>query len=266
MMLSFIYVTLIFKQGFTFRETLLFNVMELIPDNFHYMLFYLFVFLTIHSLIRQLKIRTLQGVVKNYFFKKRGGLMRDIRIFMFMDLISSTTYAEKLGYSKYSSFIKDIYKELDEFVLETKGCIYQYVGDEVVIVWPLPEGLQNLNCVRFFVLFEQRLLELKDYFLSNYQIFPKFKAGIHYGEVAIAEVGGILRKDIAFHGDPVNTTARICSKCSELKEKMLLSGDLVSKLCLVNKGLVYESIGAYKLKGKKYETELFKLGNYILEN
>ena len=178
-----------------------------------------------------------------------------------MDLISSTSYAEKLGYSKYSSFIKDIYRELDEFVLETKGNIYQYVGDEVVIVWPLNEGIQNVNCVRFFMLFEKRIAELKVYFQSNYGIYPKFKAGFHYGEVAIAEIGGILRKDIAFHGDTVNTTARICSKCSELKEKMLFSGDLVNKLILENKEIVYESIGAYQLKGKKLVTELFKINN-----
>ena len=261
MMLSSIYITLIFKDGFSVREAMLFNVTDLIPENFRYMLFYLFVFLTIHTLIRQLKIRTLHGVVKHFFFKKRSGPIRDTRIFMFMDLISSTSYAEKLGYSKYSSFIKDIYRELDEFVLETKGNIYQYVGDEVVIVWPLNEGIQNVNCVRFFMLFEKRIAELKVYFQSNYGIYPKFKAGFHYGEVAIAEIGGILRKDIAFHGDTVNTTARICSKCSELKEKMLFSGDLVNKLILENKEIVYESIGAYQLKGKKLVTELFKINN-----
>ena len=65
------------------------------------------------------------------------GPVADNRIFMFMDLIDSTSYAEKLGYIKYSKFIIDVYKELDEYVLETKGHIYQYVGDEVVIVWSL---------------------------------------------------------------------------------------------------------------------------------
>lgn len=262
MMLSFIYITLFFKEGLTLNELFSVNLFELIPENFQYMLFYLFVFLTIHSLIKQLKTRTLQGVVKNYLFKKRKGSMQDTRIFMFMDLKSSTTYAEKLGYARYSNFITDIYNELDEFVLETKGNIYQYVGDEVVIVWQLKDGIQNLNCLRFFILFERRISELKEYFLNRYGIFPEFKAGFHFGEVAITEVGGLLRKDVAFHGDPVNTTARICSKCSELEEKMLISGDLVNELFSVDKSLIYVSIGSFKLKGKKLATELFKLKNY----
>lgn len=177
---------------------------------------------------------------------------------MFMDLIASTSYAEKLGYIKYSKFIIDVYKELDEYVLETKGHIYQYVGDEVVIVWSLENGIRNYNCLRFFVLFKNKLSELRNKFLNKYEIFPEFKAGFHFGEVAITEIGGVLRKDIAFHGDAVNTTARICSKCRDLNERILISGDLAKKLGLNNR-IYFEPKGSYILKGKKIDTALYTI-------
>ena len=189
LLLSFIYVNLIFKDNHTLQEAFSVNILEMIPGNIQYMLFYLFIFLTIRSLMQILKMKSLPGVNKNFFWRKPNESISDTRIFMFMDLISSTSYAEKLGYSNYSRFIKDIYSEMDEYVLETKGNVYQYVGDEVVVVWTLKEGIKNLNCLRFFMLFEERMLEMKKYFFSEYGIFPKFKAGFHYGEVAIAEGG-----------------------------------------------------------------------------
>ncbi|MGD8778718.1 MAG: hypothetical protein PVH88_07115 [Ignavibacteria bacterium] len=176
MLIGSIYVNLYFKDSFAFQGTKSTNILSLIPDNIQLMFFYLFSFLTIYFLLLQLKTRTLKGVVRNYFWGKPDEPLCDTRIFMFMDLISSTTYAEKLGSSKYSKFIKGIYQELDEFVLETKGNIYQYVGDEVVVVWPLNEGLRDYNCIRFLFLFEGRMTELKEEFEDKYGIFPKFKA------------------------------------------------------------------------------------------
>ncbi|MGD8778717.1 MAG: hypothetical protein PVH88_07110 [Ignavibacteria bacterium] len=64
---------------------------------------------------------------------------------------------------------------------------------------------------------------------------------------------------MAFHGDAVNTTSRICSKCRELNEKILLSGDLVKKIDSVNNGIKFKSLGIFKLKGKKIDAELFKI-------
>ncbi|MFA8343036.1 MAG: adenylate/guanylate cyclase domain-containing protein [Rhodothermaceae bacterium] len=254
-----VYIDLIFNKELTIDEIQKIDIYKTLPKNIYTIVFSFFMFLTIRYLLVQFRTRIIKGTVKKYIFKRIDEPVKDVRIFMFMDLISSTSYAEKLGYSKYSNFIQDIYKELDEFVLETNGDIYQYVGDEVVIVWSLKSGLKDLNALKFYYLFENRLNELREYFEKNYNVFPSFKAGYHYGEVAIAEVGGILRRDIAFHGDAVNTTARICSKCTRLKEQVLISGDLVSKFKLSIDQNNFESVGVFRLKGKKVETELFRI-------
>lgn len=258
MLFAAIYIHLVFKEHLEFSEAIGTNVLKLAPKDIYNSLFFLFVFLAVRFLMNQLKARTIKGITKKIFFGKAGLPIKDTRIFMFMDLKSSTSYAEKLGYLKYSQFIKDIYREIDEYVIETRGIIYQYVGDEIVIVWDLKDGLRNNNCLRFFDLFEKRIHELKNYFFHEYEIIPEFKAAFHYGEVAIAEIGNVLRRDIAFHGDTVNTTARICSKCRELEEKILISETLVEKLSQKNNNHKFESVGRYNLKGKREEVELFK--------
>ena len=95
-------------------------------------------------------MKTGRGLTKNYILGKLHSPLPDKRIFMFMDLTSSTRYAEILGHEKYSSLIRDIYLELDEYVIAFKGSLYQYVGDEVVISWSVKDGLENNNCIKLF--------------------------------------------------------------------------------------------------------------------
>jgi adenylate cyclase len=70
------------------------------------------------------------------------------RIFMFLDLKASTTYAEKLGHIRYSQLIQDCFYDLTDVVQRCHAHIYQYVGDEAVLTWPLQEGLPEGRCSR----------------------------------------------------------------------------------------------------------------------
>ena len=55
------------------------------------------------------------------------------RIFMFLDLKSSTTIAEEIGHRRYFEFISDFIADVTTPILNNHGEIYQYVGDEIVI-------------------------------------------------------------------------------------------------------------------------------------
>lgn len=79
---------------------------------------------------------------------------------MFLDLISSTKYAEKLGHKRYSMMIQDCYSDLTDAVIECSAQIYQYVGDEVVLTWDKSMGIKNNNCIKAFFEFKQ-ILEMK---------------------------------------------------------------------------------------------------------
>ena len=99
-------------------------------------IYYLYVFLVNSTLSLLLEINSLLG--RGNFFKLIAGKFytpqEEFRIFMFVDLNSSTTIAEKLGHLSYSNFIKDCFYDLA--VVHNYGAqIYQYVGDEAVLTW-----------------------------------------------------------------------------------------------------------------------------------
>lgn len=144
------------------------------------------------------------------------------RIFMFLDLTSSTSIAENLGNYKYSQFIQDAFIELNDVVSKHNATIYQYVGDEAVLEWSIKNGLNNNNCVEVFFKFKEQLTGKKDYFLKKYGFHPEFKASVHGGKVIFAEIGTI-KKELAYHGDVINTTARIQSLCNQYQQPLLVS-------------------------------------------
>ena len=191
-----------------------------------------------------------KGVLINLLMGKYHKPVQEERIFMFLDLCSSTTIAEKLDPFEYSSFLKDFFLDIDDAVVESKGAIIQFVGDEVVLVWKIKDGVERNNCVRFFPLAKSRILRKKQYYIDKYGVIPKFKAGLHYGKIVITEVGN-AKQEIAYHGDTINTAARIRSECTNFKKDLLISAELLSLLENIDIKYYVESVGIVSLRGKK---------------
>lgn len=177
------------------------------------------------------------------------------RIFMFLDLQSSTHHAERLGHIKYSKMIQDCFNDLG-VVIENEAEIYQYVGDEVILTWELKAGLRNQNCLNAFFNFKNQLNKKKEKYLKNYGCVPFFKAGVNSGVVIATEVGK-YKKEIAYHGDTINTAARIQGKCNTFKQELLLSNNL--KKQLVSTKFTFNELGSIALKGKKEEVSIFSV-------
>jgi len=196
------------------------------------------------------------GVFRKFLLGKYFKAQREERIFMFLDLRSSTTIAEKIGEKKYFNFLKDVFETATPGILRYKGEIYQYVGDEIVISWELNSGIRGANCIKCYFEVQALLNRKKDFFLDKYGEEPVFKAGLHYGHVMAGEIG-VVKREIAFSGDVLNTTARIQSKCNELGVDILASKFLVDKLNLTNGMFHPKEIGEMELRGKKELVTLF---------
>lgn len=180
------------------------------------------------------------------------------RIFMFMDIRSSTTIAEKIGHIQYFNFLNDFFRDITNPILYTRGEIYQYVGDEVIISWSMKNGIHKANCLRCFFLAREVIEENKKYYLRKYGIVPSFKVGVHSGKVTTGEIG-VIKKDIVFSGDVLNTTSRIQNSCNQYGVDLLLSEQLLQQLDLTNKDYTAENIGRFSLKGKKEQVVLYAL-------
>jgi adenylate cyclase len=210
--------------------------------------------------ILQISDKLGQGVLINYLFGKYHSPKEEMRIFMFLDLKSSTSYAEEYGHIKYSRLIQDCFYDLADIVVKRNALVYQYVGDEVVLTWEVEKGIKDNNCLNTFFDFDKVLKKRNEYYLKNYGRCPEFKAGIHYGEAVITELGGV-KKEIAYHGDTLNTASRIQSVCNEMKKCLLVSADLLGILYDPELDDKYniESKGIVQLKGKKHVVGLFSV-------
>ena len=169
-----------------------------------------------------------QAVLINFFSGKYHQSIEEERVYMFLDMKSSTTIAEQLGHVQYFKMLKEYYVDLTDPIIKFGGEIYQYVGDEVIITWKLKRGIANdtLNC--FFAMKEALNSQAKKY-QSDYGFIPTFKAGIHLGKVTTGEIG-VIKKEITFSGDVLNTTARIQGLCNTYNVDLLTSEELVKAL------------------------------------
>jgi len=178
------------------------------------------------------------------------------RIFMFIDLKDSTPIAEKIGHIEFSKLLKDCF---DDFAIvdDYQAEIYQYVGDEVVISWPLDQGFRNNNFLKAFFAFVGLLSRRAEYYEKQYGIKPFFKSGANMGTVIVTEVGQI-KSEITYHGDTLNTAARIQGMCNELKSQMLIPEGLYEKV-KDTREFTFEDVGCTKLKGKEKEVRLYRV-------
>ena len=215
---------------------------------FYLLLIYYFFMTLVISFINQVNKKYGPGVLIPLLFGRYRNPKEEERIFMFMDLKSSTTTAEKLGHLKYSSFIRDCFMDINEVLYPFRAQVYQYVGDEIVVMWPESEGLKNHFCIRFYFACKKQFRDRAGYYMTNYGFLPDFKAGVHTGKVTVVEIGEI-KKDIAYHGDTLNTAARIQSVCNKYNKDFLVSEYLLEKIG-IDQSMKTGALGMILLRGK----------------
>ncbi|MEW6195030.1 MAG: adenylate/guanylate cyclase domain-containing protein [Bacteroidota bacterium] len=215
------------------------------------------VVIVITNFVLQVSDKFGQGVLLDYVRGKYHHPKEEERVFMFLDLKSSTTIAESLGHEKYFEFINDYFNDITDPIIFSRGEIYQYIGDEVVVSWKIGNGIHNNNCINCFFDIEFEIHQLRSNYLSKYGIVPEFKAGLHIGKAIVGEVG-VIKKEIVFSGDVLNTTSRIQSKCNDYNVKILTSEDIIAKLHLSPTYKALE-IGEVTLRGKQTPTHLYSI-------
>ena len=179
---------------------------------------------------------------------------REERAFAFLDLTDSTAWAERLGPLAFTDFKNDFFADVAEPVLATGGRIVQYVGDEVMVSWPMARAERDGAPLRFYFLVEDRVDARAERYRTRYGDVPSFKAGVHGGWVVTAEVGD-LKRDIVHSGDVVNTAARIEGQCRPRGRRLLSSAALLERMPLPD-GLEATPLGAASLRGKSEGVEL----------
>lgn len=195
-------------------------------------------------------------VLSNFFIGKYHTPIEENRIFMFLDMNSSTTIAEKLGHVQYFELLREYYEDLSDPIIQCSGQLYQYVGDEVIVSWRVNNNT-SVECIKCFLLMKEKLESLSGKYQKKYGVSPSFKVGIHLGRVTSGEIGA-MKKEIVYTGDVLNATARIISLCKEHLVDILISSDMRNE---IGDQTEYQFIskGTNKLRGKNESMELFTL-------
>ncbi|MGE0001782.1 MAG: adenylate/guanylate cyclase domain-containing protein [Fimbriimonadaceae bacterium] len=179
------------------------------------------------------------------------------RWFMFLDMQDSTSLAEQMGDLQFSQLVQEFLGDLSDPVVGSGGEVSHYIGDEAVLTWRVRGKDVGAQCLECFFHFRDVLEEKRATYESKYGLLPGFKAGVHCGNVVATQVGEI-KSEIVYHGDVLNTAARVQGMCGELDARLLVTGEAWERVH-DRTGLVARSRGEHILKGKAATVQIFEV-------
>src|SRR3954465_8344545 len=130
------------------------------------------------------------------------------RFVLFVDIAGSTGLAERLGGVGIHRFLDRTFRLLTLSVVDTRGEVLNYVGDEVIVTWPERGGAIDRGPLRCLVAMRDALLRAASQFEHEFGASPRIRGSLHFGSVIVGEIGDIKRA-IVFNGDVMNTAARL---------------------------------------------------------
>lgn len=143
---------------------------------------------------------------------------------LFIDLQGFTTASESRSPSETAHFLKDFHAQLEGVVSKHRGIIAQFLGDGAFIMWGLPLPTPDdpslaLACARDML---RRLRDWKPEMTA--------RVGVHFGPVAMAQLGGQNQLQLAAAGDTVNVASRLEAIAKEVGAVLTISDTLASAI------------------------------------
>ncbi|OAP41541.1 adenylate cyclase [Sinorhizobium glycinis] len=206
-----------------------------------------------------LRVRELLG--RNVFLSLLTGRYRkpvqEERVFLFIDLVGSTSFAERFGDLKTQEYLGKLFATMADPVLRHRGSIDDYIGDSVIISWPFDRAVADAACIRcVFDIFDQIEADTSRW-RKAYGEVPRLRAALHGGTIIAAEIG-VDRHKITYFGDTVNMTARLEGLCRTLDRQVLISADLLRRMRLPT-FVRSEDLGEHEVKGRGQKLGVFSL-------
>ncbi len=197
-----------------------------------------------------LRVRELLGreVFTSMLVSRYRKPVSEERVFLFIDLVDSTTFAEKHGDLRAQQMLSSLFATFAEPVRKYKGTIVDYVGDAAIITWPLDRGVKFARCVNCIFDIINAIEADAESWLTTYGQVPRLRAALHGGSIITAEIG-VDHHKITYFGDTINTASRLESLCKTLNRSVLISADLAQRIRLPAK-VVAEDLGQHAVKGR----------------
>ncbi len=133
-------------------------------------------------------------------------------------------------------------------MVDYRGEILHYVGDEVIVTWPAEVGAIDCRPLKCFLAMRTTLVEKAARFEKEFGAAPKIRGSLHFGTVIAGEIGSVKRA-IVLNGDVMNTAARLEALSRDVKGGFLVSRAAMERFS-VTPPVAMEDLGPRAIRGR----------------
>ena len=144
----------------------------------------------------------------NFIIGRYHRPIEEKRFVLFVDIAGSTGLAEALGGIAIHRLLDRTFRLLTLSVIDYRGEVLNYVGDEVIVTWPERSGAIECRPLRCFMAMRDELSRAASQLERDFGVVPRIRGSLHFGPVIVGEIGD-LKRAIVFNGDVMNTASRL---------------------------------------------------------
>jgi adenylate cyclase len=159
--------------------------------NFWVSVTYSIVFLVLANLV--LSIANIIGprAFLNFISGRYHTPVEENRFVLFVDIAGSTGLAERLGGIAIHRLLDRTFRLLTLAVVDYRGEVLNYVGDEVIVTWREKNGAIDCRPLRCFVAMREELSQASNQLQHEFGAVPRIRGSLHFGPVIVGEIGDI---------------------------------------------------------------------------
>ena len=220
------------------------EIPALIPSRISFALVAASMFVAAAHIVRLIGPRQLISVLVGRYSRP----VEEVRVILFVDLKDSTRRAEQLGPVRVAALITRFFHDIDDAIAEHGGEVHAYIGDEVIVTWPLDAIENDAAPIRCVFAMRRRLARRADSYVREFGVAPDFRAVLHCGPVVVAEIGR-TKQQIGYFGDSMNVAARLEEHAKRVDRDILVSQDVIDRVALPA-DIIAEDLGEVSLRGR----------------
>ncbi len=184
-----------------------------------------------------------------------GGIDKEITVF-FSDIRGFTTLSESLSPQELVNHLNQYLTAMTDLILEYKGTLDKYVGDEIMCFWgaPIPESDHALLACKCAVKQIETLNKMNTSWPAEKRL--SIGIGLNTGIMTVGNMGSIGRMNYTLMGDNVNLGARL-----EGTNKQYMSTIIMSEFTYaqVKDRVVARELDNIRVKGKNKPVLIYEL-------
>ena len=148
---------------------------------------------------------------------------------LFLDINGSTALGARLGALSMCSLIRKFLIDVSQPITNHGGEIYLYKGDGLIAVWSWVSAIKEDNILKTVDAIFNAIEGKQGAYQRLFGVVPKFRIGIHGGDVVVSEQGD-TKRSIGIYGDAINIAARMENAAAAHGVRCILSEAIAEAL------------------------------------